>query len=174
MPIATIVTVASTAVTAVAALIGVLLALRSQPRTRCRHDEPAGTVTKKARRQKPVGTGSPAHKKKAKQAKMDEAEKLISEGHYRAAVLILNIPLECALRGAAHRAGIRPAHSAMPGVQMANALFRADVLDKSDVTAARLFSEIYERAATVSGEPPAGEARLAVELLKRILQSLVV
>lgn len=174
MPIATIVTVASTAVTAAAALIGALLALRSQPRTRCRHDEPAWTVTKKARRQKTVGTGSLTHKKKAERAKIDEAERLISEGHYRAAVLILNIPLECALREATHRAGIRLAHSARPGVQMANALFRADVLDKSDVTAARLFSEIYERAATVPAEPPAGEARFAVELLKRILQSLIV
>jgi hypothetical protein len=98
----------------------------------------------------------------------------ISEGHYRAAILILNIPLECALREAAHCAGIRLAHSARPGVQMANALFREDVLDKSDVTAARLFSEIYERAATVSAKPPAGDARLAIELLKHILQSLVV
>jgi hypothetical protein len=174
VPIATIVTVVSTAVTAAAALIGALLALRSQPRTQCRPDEPAGTITKKARRQKAVGTGSPAHKKKAEPAEIDEAERLISEGHYRAAVLILNIPLECSLREATHRAGIRLAHSARPGVQMASALFRAEVLDKSDVSAARLFSEIYERAATVSAEPPAGEARLAAELLKRILHSLVV
>jgi hypothetical protein len=134
----------------------------------------SGAVTKKAKRQKAVGTGSPAHKEKAERAKIDEAEMLISEGHYRAAVLILNIPLECALREATHRAGIRLAHSARPGVQMANALFKADVLYKSDVIAARLFSEIYERAAGVSAEPPAGEARLAVELLKCILQSLVV
>jgi hypothetical protein len=47
VPIATIVTVASSGMTAVATFIGALVALRSQPCTRCRHAEPAGAVTKK-------------------------------------------------------------------------------------------------------------------------------
>ena len=174
MPIATIVTVASNAMTAVATLIGALVALRSQPRMRRRHAESAEIVTKKAKRQKAVGVGSTSLKQQAERVKINEAEAFINYGHYRAAILILNIPLERVLREAACRSGIKPAHSARPSVQMANALCRADVLDKSDATAAKLFSEIHERAATVSAEPPAGDALLAVELLKRILQSLVV
>jgi len=174
VPIATIVTVASTAITAVGALIGALVALRSRPCTRCRHAEPTEAITKKAKRQKAVGAGFTASNENPERAKIDEAEIFISTGHCRAAILILNISLERALREAAHRAGTRLTHSASPGVQMANALFKADVLDKSDATAARLFSEIYERAATVSTEPSVGDARLAIELRNRILQSLVV
>jgi hypothetical protein len=174
VPIATIVQTASQAITAVATLIGVLVALRSQSHKQCRRAKPTGTVTKKTKRQKAVSPDSTASLGKPWQAKLDEAETLINGCHYRAAILILRVTLEHSLQEAVQRSNIKPTHRSKLSIQMVNALFKTNVLDKSGVAAIRLFSEICDRMATEPTEPSASDAHLAVELIRRILKSLAV
>jgi hypothetical protein len=122
-------------------------------------------------RQKVVGAHA-ATKEELAQAKLNEALALISNGCYRAAILMLGVVLGHSLREVARRSTLTFIHSPNSSIRMMHALARANVIDKSDVAAIRLLAEICDRATFDLTEPSAEEARLATELLRRILRSV--
>jgi hypothetical protein len=172
VPIATIVQTASQAITAVATVIGVFLALCSQPHAWRRRADPTGVEVNQARRQETVSAGSAPAKAKPEQAKLAEAQCLIDSGHHCAAILILKIALEWALQEAVQRSNIRTSRASRSIINMTKVLFNANVLNKSDVAAARHFSEIYHQAIAQFAEPSASQAHMAAEITRQIVQSI--
>jgi SIR2-like domain len=104
--------------------------------------------------------------------RLDEAQSLIDAGLYRAAVAVMGVVLEHALRQAIARADITLPRSPSSSTQMAIRLARAKAITKSDENDIRQFTSIRNRAVHELEELPEGDTRLALELLRRILQSL--
>lgn len=104
--------------------------------------------------------------------KLPEAQALIENGLYRAAVATLGVILEHALRQAIYRADVPLSRSTASSSQMGTALLTANLITKSDLRAVKQFAEIRNRAVHELAEPSADEARMALELLRRILQAL--
>jgi hypothetical protein len=174
VPIATIVQAVEGGIMALAALIGAVVTLRKLYHARNRRDRSAEAVAPKPDRRRSVGAASATPKEKCDRAKLDEAQILINLGHYSAAIAILDFALEYALQDAVRRSNIKLNGSLKSSIQIANALFRANAMDKMDVAAARMFSEIRDSAAHGLIEPSASDAWLAVALLRRILRSVAV
>jgi hypothetical protein len=172
--IATIATEVEGAISAVAALIGAVVAVSSQRRTSDSNAKSTEDGELQTGYQVMVGADSTAQKEKPEQAKLDEAETLIKDDHYRAAIAILQFTLDHSLQEAIRHSSIKPAHPLRSSIQKAEALSRENVLDELDVAAAKLLSKIYDRAVSDFTEPSAGDACLAVELIRYIMQSIPV
>jgi uncharacterized protein YutE (UPF0331/DUF86 family) len=104
--------------------------------------------------------------------KLDEAQALIENGQYRAAVAIMGVILEHALQQGLRAADIAYERRSASATQMAIDLQRTKIIDKSDLAAVKQFSQIRNRAVHELAEPSGDEARLALELLRRILKVL--
>jgi nucleoside 2-deoxyribosyltransferase len=104
--------------------------------------------------------------------KIDEAQALISSGQYRAAVAVLGVILEQALRDALSRFGVKSSRPLTSSVQMASALSRVNKLDRQILALIRDFAQIRNRAVHELAEPSREEAHLALDLVRRILQAL--
>jgi hypothetical protein len=162
------------AISAVAALIGAV-AWRSQRRTPDSNAKPTEAAELQTGYQVIISIGSTAQQEEPERAKINEAQALINGGHYRAAILILQLSLDHSLHEAIRRSNIKPTRRPQKSsIQKAKALFRENALDESGVVATRLFSKIYNRAVRDLTEPYAGDARLAVELMRHIMQSVAV
>lgn len=107
-----------------------------------------------------------------KRDRLDEVQTLIDNGLYRAAVATMGVILEHTLQQSARGSDTMSRYRLASITQMVNALHKVDKIDKSTATAIRQFAEIRNRAVHELAEPSADEARLALELLKRILQAL--
>lgn len=104
--------------------------------------------------------------------KLDEAQSLIENGLYRAAVASMGVILEHALRHRLPTVGfIRPMKMASTA-QMADALRDAGVINNELKMEIKQFTDIRNRAVHELEEPSADNARLALQLLKHILQAL--
>lgn len=103
--------------------------------------------------------------------KLDDAQSLIDNGLYRAAVASMGVILEHALRQAMRAADImsyRPSSSN----QMAEGLLNVNKIDNSLRAEIGRFTGIRDRAVHELEEPSGDEARMALQLLKNILQVL--
>jgi hypothetical protein len=172
--IATTATEIEGAISAVAALIGAVVAVRSQRRTSDSNDKSTEDVESQAEYRVIVGADSTAQKERLEQAKLNEAEILIKGGHYRAAIAILQFTLDHSLQEAIGHSSIKPAHPLRSSIQKAKALSRENMLDESGVAATKLFSKVYNHAVCDFREPTADDAHLAVELIRYIMQSIPV
>jgi hypothetical protein len=104
--------------------------------------------------------------------KLNEAQTLINNGMYRAAVAIMGVILEHALQNAIRRADILVRRRLASSAQMADVLFQAGALGEPEVAVIRSFADIRNRAVHHLEEPSSDDAKLALGLLNRILQSL--
>jgi nucleoside 2-deoxyribosyltransferase len=104
--------------------------------------------------------------------KLDEAQSLIDNGLYRAAVASMGVILEYVLRQNIRTVDIGRLHRFPSVIQMTNALHEAGRIDDQLRAEIRQFSEIRNRAVHELAEPSADEAGLALQLLKHILQTL--
>jgi hypothetical protein len=170
--IAAIVTAGAEAISSVAALIAAVVAVRSQRRTPDRNARSTEDAELQTGYQVMVRAGSTAQKEGPELAKINEAQTLINGGHYRAAIVILQLSLDYSLQEAIRRSNIRPVGPLRSSIQKAKALSRENLMDGSDVAATRLYSKIYNRAVCDFTEPSADDARLAVELIRHIVQSI--
>jgi len=104
--------------------------------------------------------------------KLREAETLIRNGMYRAAVAVLGVILEHALQTAIHGADLNIKRHPTSSYQMARALFEARVLGEAELAAVKQFAEIRNSAVHQLEEPSSNDAELALGLLRRILRYL--
>jgi hypothetical protein len=176
VPLATIVIAAGTGVGAVAALIGAVVALLAQRHTQRRRPASAEAIKvvrlKKAKRQQTIAATATSSKEELVQQKLNEAQTLINNDYYHAAIIMLGVVLGHTLREAVRRSNVTLTHSLNSKTRMVRILVTEGAINKSDVAATRLLTEICDRATHDFTEPSAEEARLAVELLRRILPSL--
>ena len=104
--------------------------------------------------------------------KFDEAETLINSGHYRAAVAVMGVILEHALTQALRSTDLTFNRSLVSTTRLASVMLRSKIITRPDYDAIKEFSQIRNRAVHELADPSGDEARLALELLKRILKAL--
>jgi HEPN domain-containing protein len=171
MHIAATATVVVAAISALATLIGAVVTVRAQRRVSGSSPNSTEYGELQTGYRVTVEAGSAPQEEEFARTKLNEAEDLTNAGHYRAAIFILQPALEYFLQERMHRSNVEPECPLRSSLQKAKILVREKVLDESNVEAARLFSHIYGHALCDPAEPCADDARLAVALVRRIIQS---